>query len=219
MKSSLINDASVSDVPINDGLINDRQTKSEAGNSSGVDFTADNSQPLKVQIAASLEVAFSQLGFAEPSVAQLKTACNVSLRTLYKHYPSKEAMIVAALEYRHQRYLSFLTDEAANTGTESVLFIFSQLEKWMQQFAPNGCMSMNAISAFPDNQDVINAVASHKLDVRQRLADASLRPDLASALFLLHEGVSTTWPLMGQESVLSAKQVISIIMESPVCRL
>ena len=200
-------------------LINDRQTKSEAVKNSGADFTADNLQPLKVQIAASLEVAFSQLGFAEPSVAQLKTACNVSLRTLYKHYPSKEAMIVAALECRHQRYLSFLTDEAANTGTESVLFIFSQLEKWMQQFAPNGCMSMNAISAFPDNQDVINAVASHKLDVRQRLADASLRPDLASALFLLHESVSTTWPLMGQESVLSAKQVISIIMESPVCRL
>lgn len=33
---------------------------------------------LKEQIAASLEQAFSELGFAEPSVAQLKTACGVS---------------------------------------------------------------------------------------------------------------------------------------------
>ena len=65
---------------------------------------------LREQIAASLEVAFSQQGFAEPSVAQLKTACGVSLRTLYKHFPSKEAMIVGALEYRHQRYLDFLLE-------------------------------------------------------------------------------------------------------------
>ncbi|GIU53505.1 TetR/AcrR family transcriptional regulator [Shewanella sp. KT0246] len=180
--------------------------------------TTDCPLPLKVQIAASLEKAFSQYGFAEPSVAQLKTACNVSLRTLYKHYPSKEAMIVAALEYRHQRYLSFLADDSLTNGTESVLHIFTQLEKWMQQFAPNGCMSMNAITAFPDNQDVINVVAGHKEEVRQRLAQVSCRPDLASALFLLHEGASATWPLQGQESILSAKQIISIIMESPVCR-
>ncbi|MEF1262780.1 TetR/AcrR family transcriptional regulator, partial [Vibrio harveyi] len=39
---------------------------------------------LKEQIAANLEQAFSELGFAEPSVAQLKAACGVSLRTLYK---------------------------------------------------------------------------------------------------------------------------------------
>ena len=65
---------------------------------------------LKEEIAASLELAFSHYGFAEPSVAKLKTACNVSLRTLYKHYPSKEAMIVAALQHRHQRYLTFLLE-------------------------------------------------------------------------------------------------------------
>ena len=35
------------------------------------------------QIASSLEQAFSQHGFAEPSVAKLKIAAGVSLRTLY----------------------------------------------------------------------------------------------------------------------------------------
>lgn len=180
--------------------------------------TAEKTESLKIQIAANLEQAFSQLGFAEPSVAQLKVACNVSLRTLYKHYPSKEAMIVAALQYRHQRYLSCLADEASTTGKESVLFIFTQLEQWMKQSAPNGCMSMNAITAFPDNQDIISVVTSHKEQVRQHLSTVSLRPDLASALFLLHEGVSVTWPLIGPESVISAKQIISTIMESSACQ-
>ena len=83
---------------------------------------------LKHQIAASLEQAFSTHGFAEPNVAQLKAACNVSLRTLYKHYPSKEAMIVAALEYRHQRYLDFLLNDNPHKGIESVIHIFQKLE-------------------------------------------------------------------------------------------
>ena len=81
---------------------------------------------LREQIAASLEVAFSQQGFAEPSVAQLKTACNVSLRTLYKHFPSKEAMIVGALEHRHHRYLNFLLENVPAGGLESMLDIFNK---------------------------------------------------------------------------------------------
>lgn len=168
---------------------------------------------MREQIAASLEQAFSQYGFAEPGVAQLKTACNVSLRTLYKHYPSKEAMIVGALEYRHQRYLSFLLHESCSSGVQSVLYIFSQLEKWMQEFAPHGCLSMNAIAAFPDNPQIKTAVEKHKQDVRQILAQQSQREDLATALFLLHEGVSSAWPLLGKEAINSAQKVLLQLLE------
>ena len=82
---------------------------------------------LKEKIAADLESAFSKLGFAQPSVAQLKTACNVSLRTLYKHYPSKEAMIISALEYRHKRYMTFLLSESHSKVSGHVSLFMSQL--------------------------------------------------------------------------------------------
>lgn len=82
---------------------------------------------LRERIAADLEDAFSKFGFAQASVAQLKSACNVSLRTLYKHFPSKEAMIIAALEYRHKRYIAFLLNESHSTGIESVLHILINL--------------------------------------------------------------------------------------------
>ena len=170
---------------------------------------------LKEQIAASLEDAFSQCGFAEPSVAQLKNACNVSLRTLYKYYPSKEAMIVGALEFRHQRYLKLLSDEAPEKGKDATLFIFEKLEVWMQEFAPHGCLSMNAISAFPDNELITLAVKEHKKEVQQLLGVQSQRPDLSVALFLLHEGVSSAWPLVGEESVISAKSVVLQLLNQP----
>ena len=117
---------------------------------------------LKEQIAANLEQAFSELGFAEPSVAQLKAACGVSLRTLYKHYPSKEEMIVAALEHRHQRYLNFLLDNSPQTGLEATQHIFSKLKQWMEDYAPHGCMSMNAVAAFPEHDIINQTVADSK---------------------------------------------------------
>ncbi|MCL1051065.1 TetR/AcrR family transcriptional regulator [Shewanella abyssi] len=168
---------------------------------------------LKQQIAASLEAAFSQYGFAEPSVAQLKAACNVSLRTLYKHYPSKEAMIVGALEYRHQRYLAFLLNQSPSRGAESVLHIFNKLEQWVSEYAPHGCLSMNAMAAFPDNPLISKAVRNHKKEVQLFLGLQSQREDLATVLFLLHEGVSSAWPVLGKQVITSAQKALLQLLE------
>ncbi|MFC1235213.1 TetR/AcrR family transcriptional regulator [Vibrio sp. F74] len=167
----------------------------------------------KDQIAASLEEAFSRHGFAEPSVAQLKTACNVSLRTLYRYYPSKEAMIVGALEYRHQRYLTILTDNLPTDSTESILCIFDKLEQWMIKSAPNGCLSMNAIAAFPDNSLINQAVKKYKLDVQHIFVHQSERAELATVLYLLHEGVSSAWPLIGRDAITAAKNAAVHILK------
>lgn len=168
---------------------------------------------LKQQIAARLEGAFSQKGFAEPSVAQLKIACGVSLRTLYKHYSSKEAMVEAALEYRHQRYIAFLSENAPSRGIDSVLHVFNRLEQWMTEYAPHGCLSMSAVAAFPDNLQINNAVQQHKEAVRQFLGEQSLREDLATPIFVLHEGVSSAWPVFGHDVVLAAQQVLSMLLK------
>ncbi|PTP68664.1 TetR/AcrR family transcriptional regulator [Vibrio splendidus] len=171
---------------------------------------------LREQIAASLEVAFSQQGFAEPSVAQLKTACNVSLRTLYKHFPSKEAMIVGALEHRHQRYLSLLLEDSPRSGYQAITHIFNKLQQWMEEYAPHGCLSMNALAAFPDNELINQAVIEHKKEVQALMAKQSQREDLASELFLLHEGVSSAWPVLGEEAVASAQNIVTKLLKETV---
>lgn len=167
---------------------------------------------LKDQIAASLEKEFSEHGFAEASVAQLKAACGVSLRTLYKHYPSKEEMIVGALQHRHQRYLNFLLEHSPKRGLGSIQHIFTMLGYWMAEYAPNGCMSVNALAAFPENNLVYQAVKTHKNDVQRFLGVQSLREDLAVPLFLLHEGVSSAWPVIGDEAIQSAQHTILALL-------
>lgn len=169
---------------------------------------------LKQQIAANLEQAFSQYGFAEPSVSKLQKASGVSLRTLYKHFPSKEAMVVGALEFRHQRYFNFLTQDTPSDSEAFALHTLTKLEHWMKHHAPHGCMSMNAISAFPDNPLVIDAVKQHKQEVKQLLAIHSGNEDLSMNLMLLHEGISSAWPIFGQSVIDAAKHATPLLFNS-----
>lgn len=160
---------------------------------------------LQQDIASRLEQAFSHRGFAEPSVAELKTAADVSLRTLYRHFPSKESMVIGALAHRHARYLDFLREGLPAPGKAALTHLFQRLGQWMKNDAPHGCLSMSAFVAFPGHPDIVDAVSQHKRDMIQLLAELSGRPDVAPALFLLHEGASAAWPLLGEHAIHAAE--------------
>lgn len=168
---------------------------------------------VKDEIAGRLEIAFSQHGFAQMSVAELKVASGVSLRTLYRYYPSKESMVIGALEHRHQRYLVLLEDTSFSNATDSVVAMFDVLGRWMKKDAPNGCLSMNAFSAYPNNDEVNAAVQEHKQQLLQLFAQRSVRPDLAMELFLIHEGTSLAWPTMGEQAIVAAKNTVRKLLE------
>lgn len=159
---------------------------------------------MKEEIAARLEVAFSELGFAEPSVARLKQACHVSLRTLYKYYPSKADMVIAALAYRHGRYVKFLEHDMPDNKILALKHCFVRLHHWMQESAQNGCLSIQAISTFPSSDEIRSAVAQHKADILELFTRLAESEEAGLRYFLLHEGVSNAWPIIGYESVNAA---------------
>ena len=146
------------------------------------------------EIARRLSGSFAKSGFAAPSVDDLRNAAQVSLRTLYKYYPSREAMVVGALKYRHDLYLEWIAG-GAKEGQGHVLHIFERLGEWFGQGGTNGCLFLNALAAHPDNREVREVVAEHKSHIKaeflQRLARVApdrKNDDLAEALFLIHEG-------------------------------
>lgn len=163
------------------------------------------------QIAENLERAFSQKGFAEPSVAELKALSGVSMRTLYKYFPSKESMVVGALDYRHQRYLALLEQCAQHSGLDATLAAFDVLGNWMKEHAPKGCLSVNALAAFPDNADINSTVEKYKQQVIDSLTKLSGRDDLSHALFVLHEGTTTAYPILGESAITAAKVAITTL--------
>jgi AcrR family transcriptional regulator len=176
---------------------------------------ANGHDMLTHDIAARLEALFSQRGFAEPSVSELKAAADVSLRTLYRHFPSKESMVIGALQHRHERYLAFLENDVPAHGAGALSHLYQRLAHWMQHEAPNGCMSVNALAAFPDNTDVRDTVLRHKREILQWLGDRSGQPTLATELFLIHEGASSAWLVLGRDAIVAARSAtLTLLGES-----
>ncbi|MCR9220379.1 MAG: TetR/AcrR family transcriptional regulator [Alphaproteobacteria bacterium] len=159
-------------------------------------------------IAEGLERRFAADGFAAPGVDALRAAAGVSLRTLYRHFPSREAMVLGALERRHRRYLETLVDRtAAGGGTEAVRAAFARLSRWMAEEAPTGCLFRNAMAAHPDSDAVRAQVRRHKEENRAAFArllaaafpalPTAARDPAAGALFLIQEGFTAAYPTLG----------------------
>lgn len=169
-------------------------------------------QDLKEQIAARLENAFSNRGFAESSVSELKTAAKVSLRTLYRYFPSKESMVIGALDHRHKRYLTFSDEGVPPQGPEAVVHLFRRLSAWMEEFAPGGCLASNAFSAYPDSNEIRDAVTRNRTAMMEIIEERSGRPDLTKELYVLFEGLATVWPLIESEACEAAEKTVLKIM-------
>jgi len=161
------------------------------------------------KIASALETAFAQHGFAEQGVDALKEATGVSLRTLYKYCPSKEAMIVTALEYRHTRYLSTIFNSLNDSDIPIAEHVFSQIEFWMKKYAPSGCLFHNAVAAYPNSEALSELLTRHKFEVANRLANALDLKGYEDELLLIHEGLMQSWPLLGKKSLIIAQKLAS----------
>ena len=157
-------------------------------------------------LAGRLEGYFASTGFAEAGVDALRDAADVSLRTLYRHFPSRDAMVLAALDHRQRRYLGFITEGRPRPGCAAVRHAFDRLATWMDEYAPTGCLSLNALAAYPNNDAVRRRVEDHKAQVRDALAELAGDRRLGDGLLVLHEGATAAWPVLGPAAVAAARE-------------
>lgn len=159
------------------------------------------------KIAAGLETIFAERGFAAPSVPDLRDAAGVSLRTLYKYTPSREEMVYAALEHRHQRYLRGLFTDLPDDGGDALEAIIDRVADWMRSEASHGCLFHSAVAAAPGDQRLKTLLKDHKAEVARRTAEVSNLPGSEIELTLILEGLMQSWPLYAEAAVERAKQL------------
>lgn len=162
-----------------------------------------------------------EMGFATQGVDALRAGADVSLRTLYKYFPSREAMVIGALDYRDAVYLDWIAGGPEN-GAGHVLHPIVRLGDWLGQVANTGCLFLNALAAYPDSKAIQETVYGHKarlhLEFRNRLVQAAPHGDadnLADALFLLHEGLTDVARVQGAQratdaALRAARAVLSV---------
>ncbi|TMV83154.1 TetR/AcrR family transcriptional regulator [Thioclava sp. BHET1] len=159
------------------------------------------------KISAGLEQAFASRGFAEPSVEDLRDAAGVSLRTLYKYTPSRADMVLAALENRHQRYLSHIFDGLPDGTEEATDTILARVGTWMANETSHGCLFHAAVAADPNSDPLRRLLECHKAEVASKSAAATDLVAAETELLVIIEGLTQAWPLHGDAAVDAAKRL------------
>lgn len=141
---------------------------------------------------------FKRDGFHAIGIDRLIAEADVARMTLYRHFPSKDDLIVEVLDQRAARFAEQLDLLSREPGTvrDGIAAMFDWYERWVAREDFHGCIFAHALAEYGMADSLIHQRAiAQKEHHRQKLA-AILRKELdddragylASALLMLIEG-------------------------------
>ncbi len=144
-------------------------------------------------------VLFDRHGFHAVGIDRILAAAGVAKMTLYHHFPSKEALIEAALARRDAAFRARIGAALGTTqGEARVAALFDAFEAWTREPEYRGSLFDKAAGEYPDrDHPVRRAVLAHKawLFAEMRAAAAALGAAdpvaLGAELFILLEGAAS----------------------------
>lgn len=153
--------------------------------------------PAKRRILLSADELFYDDGIHSVGVDRLIAASSVTKATFYKHYGSKDRVIVAYIGYRHRVAAQAFAQIVAESDT-AVAALYAVRDAVLRDIASTGfrgCPFINAAAEFPDPQHPVRiAVREHRdwyTTVIERLTRAVGHPlpgDAADELVLARDG-------------------------------
>jgi AcrR family transcriptional regulator len=126
-------------------------------------------------VHAAIELFYSH-GFQAVSVDQIIAAAGVTKTTFYKHFESKDDLLVAAIQQRDewemQAWMQAVQKMAGDDPKGQLLAFFDVLDVWFNDPEFRGCQFINAAAEFPNPHDPVHSVAAeHKRKNRDFFRD------------------------------------------------
>ncbi|ETX10087.1 transcriptional regulator [Marinomonas ushuaiensis DSM 15871] len=162
---------------------------------------------------------FYKNGINSIGINEILNVSGIAKKTLYNHFESKEALIMAVLEQRHNHFISWIEEklEGVNSNKELVNCLFIALESWFLNSEPtlgdfHGCFFINSTAEFSGSNHRISIFCrKHKHQVRQVIARSMINksPLLLDAICIIKEGVITSAYVENDTS--TARKGISVL--------
>lgn len=168
---------------------------------------------------------FKRVGFHATGIDRIIAEAGVAKMTMYRHFPSKDDLMVEVLAYRagrFERQLDRLAEQAA-TPERKIGIIFDWYGRWFHSADFHGCLFAHALAEFGDpTHPVFQAAARQKNGLKRRMrlileemmpADAAY--SASAALLILIEG-ATLMAQMGQpeDAIRGAREAAMAILTS-----
>ena len=173
-------------------------------------------------VIATADSLYNLRGIQSVGMDALRDASGVSLKRLYKLFPSKEMIVEEVLRSRHERWMASVSESvaAAATPQERLLAIFDYLGKWFGENDFRGCGFINSFGELGGTvESLAGIVRDHKADfqayVAQLVEEAGGPAWLGPQLAILAEGAQTTAAIAGTtQAADDARRAAKILMEA-----
>lgn len=129
---------------------------------------------------------FNKYGFHPTGIDLIIKESGTSKATLYKHFKSKEVLVLEVLKAHHNSVIANIKSEISNNKKIEypILTIFDIYNDWFNQASYNGCFFHKARSEYSDTNSAINKYCVESKKELSELIINSLQQnnhDLASA--------------------------------------
>lgn len=174
------------------------------------------------RILAAADRLFYGQGIRAVGVDTVAAEAGVSKRTLYNHYPSKDALIAAYLTARFN-----LIAPSDKPAREQLLGAFDRLERMIADGSFRGCPYVNAVTEIGDPKHAAAGIALQFKEQRRHWYRSLLErlgapdPDaLATQMQILAEGVLATALVRGDPAAArAARAAAEVLLDSALRRL
>lgn len=174
------------------------------------------------------DALFYAHGIRAVGMDRIRDVSGVSLKRLYRCFPSKDALVEAYLRRRDQVARQALADYVAGYAEphERLLAVFDWLYEWFGQDSFRGCAFTNAFTEVgADNQGAARAVREHQAAIRAYLRELAAATGVADPdgvgdqLLVLLAGAINTAAISGTpESARQARAVAASLLTAACAR-
>ncbi|MEU2090467.1 TetR/AcrR family transcriptional regulator [Nocardia beijingensis] len=172
----------------------------------------------KQRLLTTAEELFYAEGIRAVGLDRLLQASGVGRASFYRHFASKDDLVVAVLEDRDRRWLDWLRESVEQTGDPAArpLAVFDALAQRFARKDFRGCAFINTMVEVADRESAAHQVADrHKrrvieyLDELLTAAGRSDADELAAELALLVDGAIVTAVREGTPEAASRARAIA----------
>src|SRR5215471_14831462 len=148
--------------------------------------------PARERILLTAHDLFYRDGIRGTGIDSVIELAQVTKVTFYRHFNSKNDLILAYLEYRHERWMSWFTAALQRHGG-TLQALVPTMAEWFRLPAYRGCAFINGVSEIaPALPQVTEITRGHKADMQKAIAallpPGRRRESLARSLALVVDG-------------------------------
>jgi len=166
---------------------------------------AARSGPARERILNTAYDLFARRGIRDVGVDEIIERAGVAKATLYRHFPSKDALVLAFLERREQLWTRGFVEAGARdrgqTPEERLLAIFDVFDEWFRSDEFEACSFINVLLELGPRHAVGKASIDYLENIRGVVRSLAEEAGLRDV-----ESFARSWHILMKGSIISAAE-------------